>query len=127
MSTFPKEEKLCSKKIIASLFKEGKKVKKYPMVLLFKKEDSISCNQITFSVPKKKFKKAVDRNRIKRLLREVYRLKKEDFFKELNLENHLAMFLVFTSDKMPTYQDVEKNFILLLERLKKELQNENDK
>jgi ribonuclease P protein component len=126
MPKFPKEEKLCSRKLIGELFESGKKVKKYPMVLIYKKKSELERNQITFSVPKRRFKKAVDRNKIKRLLREVYRLNKDDFFAELNLDHKLAMFLVYNSDKMPTYKEVETNFILILERLKNELSKQHE-
>jgi ribonuclease P protein component len=126
MPKFPKEEKLCSRILIGELFESGKKVKKYPMVLIYKKVSALERNQMTFSVPKRRFKKAVDRNKIKRLLREVYRLRKDEFFEELNMDSKLAMFLVYNSDKMPTYKEVETNFILILERLKNELSKQHE-
>lgn len=123
MSTFPKSEKLCSKIVIGSLFQGGKKVKKFPMVLLYANQTDFEQHKIAFSVPKRNFKKAVDRNRIKRQLREIYRLNKYRI-DELTSQK-LAMFLIYNSNKMPSYQELEKNFMLLLERLKKDVSNEN--
>ncbi len=74
-----KIEKLKSKKLIDSLFISGKSVSKYPIRLIYKEitnNDLESQLQITVSVSKRNFKKAVDRNYLKRLLREVYRKNK---------------------------------------------------
>ena len=65
--SFGKSEKLKSEKIISKLFKTGKSVAKYPIRLVWMPieiTDGRSLFQLSFSVPKKKFKKAVDRNRI---------------------------------------------------------------
>ena len=75
-------EKLKSKILIDSLFTEGKSVPKYPIRLVYKEltttndSDQSAQIQVSFSVSKKRFKKAVDRNHIKRILREVYRKNK---------------------------------------------------
>lgn len=122
-NTFPKSEKLCSKIRISSLFRSGNKVKKFPMVLLYQYADDLDNSQIGFSVPKRNFKKAVDRNRIKRQLREIYRLNKQNIA-EIT-DRKMAMFLIFNSNKMPDYKELEKNFMLLLERLKNDISNED--
>ena len=75
--TFGKEEKLKSKKQIEQLFAEGNIVKEFPVLMKFLKTDVNEFPiKVAFSVPKKNFKLAVHRNRIKRLLRETYRLNK---------------------------------------------------
>lgn len=72
---YPKAEKLKSKTTIDLLFSKGKSVGKYPLRLVFVEitEDGIQQNKTGVSVSKKYFKKAVDRNYFKRVLRETYR------------------------------------------------------
>jgi ribonuclease P protein component len=76
--SFPKEERLHSKKLIAELFSKGSSFNMYPLrfVLIKQADPSATPPQVLVSVSKKYFKKAVDRNRIKRQLREVYRTHK---------------------------------------------------
>jgi len=78
--SFPKKEKLTSKIIIDRLFKDGQSRFKYPFRVLFLSDDAYSESfpQLVISVSKRNFKRAVDRNRIKRLIREAYRLQKEE-------------------------------------------------
>lgn len=74
---FRKEERLSSKKIIQELFDNGSSFYLYPFKVVYTLQPDKSLpNQVLFSVPKRNFKKAVDRNRIKRQLREAYRLNK---------------------------------------------------
>ena len=76
--TLGKEERLKSRKLIEKLYKEGNSVKAFPLRIIFlrTKHTSNYPAQAGFSVPKRNFKLAVDRNRIKRLMRETYRLQK---------------------------------------------------
>ena len=117
---YPKNEKLKSKKTIDSLFTEGKSVGKYPLRLVFipdNFEDDVPL-KMGVSVSKKYFKKAVHRNRIKRLLRECYRLNK-DLFKEAFGDKTMAM-MFWASPEMPEkFQDVEAQFIKLCQAQKK--------
>lgn len=78
MFELPKEERICSDKTIDSLFSDGDSCFKYPLRVVFKPrvEDSVSTSRMLISVPKKRFKHAVDRNRIKRQVREAFRLNK---------------------------------------------------
>jgi ribonuclease P protein component len=73
--SFPKEERLHSKKLIAELFSKGSSFNLYPLrfVLIKSAAPVSSPPQVLVSVSKRYFKKAVDRNRLKRQLREVYR------------------------------------------------------
>lgn len=84
--TLGKQERLKSKKLITQLFSEGKSIKVFPlrMVYLQTEHNSKFPVQCGVSVPKRNFKKAVDRNRIKRLLRESYRLQKNIVYSEVD-------------------------------------------
>lgn len=105
--TFPKKEKLKSKKTIESLFVEGKNLREYPIKLIYLKttnEDEVPI-KVGVVAPKKKFKKAVDRNRIKRLLREAYRLNKPLIFN--NIEGTYAFLFLYLGNKEPNFAEVD--------------------
>jgi ribonuclease P protein component len=91
--TFGKEERLCSKALIDDLFAHGQSFFIYPFKLIFfisETEPSALQSfpaQVLFSVPKRRFKLAVDRNKLKRLLREGYRKEKHHLYQTLNNEN----------------------------------------
>ncbi|MCA5005585.1 ribonuclease P protein component [Sphingobacterium bovistauri] len=83
--TFTKEERLCSKRKIDSLFYSGSSFIVYPfrvVYLLDKTPEGPSPVQVIISVSKRRFRRAHDRNRIKRLMREVYRLQKNELLYE---------------------------------------------
>jgi len=77
-NTLGKEERLKSRKLIEKLYQEGKSVKAFPLRMIFLQTEHASKfpAQVGVSVPKRNFKLAVHRNRIKRLMRETYRLQK---------------------------------------------------
>ncbi|MGB3607814.1 MAG: ribonuclease P protein component [Psychroserpens sp.] len=99
--SYPKKEKLKSQKLIEQLFSEGKSVSAYPLRLVYLKTN-FEVDNIQFktgvSVSKRNFKKAVDRNRIKRLLREAYRLNKTVYFNNI-LSSYALMILYIGKDK----------------------------
>jgi len=126
-----KAYKLCSKKVIEEVFSTGEKIKQYPFVLQYKYTSLPSEKQfqIVTSVPKRLHKKAVARNRIKRLMREVVRKKKyiieENFPQE---SKQLALFLIYTGKKEENYSLLLDKIEVLFERLMKldkELKDEN--
>ena len=87
LNTLSKNEILTSRKLIEKIFKrEGEIISKFPLSFIFMQSvipETVSA-QILFSVPSKKVKKAHDRNRIKRLMRESYRLQKQNFYSIIN-------------------------------------------
>ncbi|GMN10006.1 ribonuclease P protein component [Croceitalea sp. MTPC9] len=114
--TFPKNEKLKSRKLIETLFEEGKSITNFPLKLIYLKTDFEDSSKIKAGViaPKKNFKKAVQRNRIKRLLRESYRLNKPSIFN--NIEGNFAFMILYLGREMPTYSAVNEKMLGLLEK-----------
>ncbi len=113
--TYPKHEKLKSRKQIEKLFTEGKSVSKYPLRLVFMKtENSENPFQISVSVSKKYFKKAVDRNYFKRVLRETYRLNQHLLKENLN-ESYSFMFFYQSKDRL-SFEEINQKTIELFEK-----------
>ena len=123
MQTFQKEERLSSKKLIDELFKKGSAFVVSPFRLIWSESPLLSSSpvEVVISVPKKHFPKAVDRNRIKRQMREAYRKNKEIIYSHLRSKNkQLAMMLIYI-DKVPCeYKEIESKIILTLQRCVKE-------
>ena len=114
--TYPKNERLKSKTTIGLPFSEGKSVSKYPLRLVYRigevnQEEKI---KIGVSVSKKYFKKAVDRNYFKRVLRETYRLNKHLLWDNLE-ESYSFMFFYQSKDRL-TYQEINTKTIQLFEK-----------
>jgi ribonuclease P protein component len=121
-NSYPKKEKLKSKKIIELLFTEGKSVGKYPLRLVYVPydfEDDVPL-KMGVSVSKKYFKKAVDRNYFKRVLRECYRLNKAELIVHLN-QKYCFLFFYQSADKL-SYQEIENKTKQLFEKFGKSLQ-----
>ena len=105
--TLGKEERLKSKKQIEQLFAEGESVKSYPLRFVYLQTDNRSEDliRVGFSVPKRNIKLAVNRIRIKRLLREVYRLNKNLFSENLKAP-YIGMFIYLAREEIK-YEDLE--------------------
>lgn len=103
---FGKQEKLKSKKLIGQLFSEGKSVTVFPLKLYYlpvSEEQKVKI-KTAVTVPKKNFKSAVQRNKIKRLLRESYRLNKHLIFN--NIEGNFAFLILYLGKDLPGYGDI---------------------
>lgn len=114
--TYPISEKLKSRKTIEVLFTAGKSVSAYPLRLVFvavqhREETNL---QMGVSVSKRYFKKAVDRNYFKRLLRESYRLNKSIL--QSNLDDKYAMMLLYQSKERLTFQEINTKTRILFEK-----------
>lgn len=121
--SFQKEEKLKSKKRIEKLFAEGESVYSAPLKLIFIKTtlpEGVPI-QAGVAVSKKRFKSAVARNRIKRLLRESYRLNKHIVFN--NIEGNFAFLFLYLGNEMPSQQTVSQHMITILGRFLKKQEN----
>ncbi|WP_299533600.1 ribonuclease P protein component [Ulvibacterium sp.] len=122
--TFPKEEKLKSRKLFNTLFTQGKSITKYPVKLIYLKTELPKDVKIQMgvAVPKKSFKSAVKRNRIKRLLREAYRLNKPMVFN--NSEGNFAFLFLYLGKEMPNYDLVENSIRTILQKFNNTTINE---
>lgn len=126
--SFGKKEKLKSKVMIDRLFAEGNSVKKYPLRLVYLplKDPSEKVNKVAVSVPKRNFKRAVDRIKIKRLMREAYR--KNKYLVTNNLAGNYALILIYTGRDIWSYSDLFRSSEELLKRfVKQEKMKEHEK
>ncbi|KFF09418.1 ribonuclease P protein component [Chryseobacterium luteum] len=118
---YSREEKLKKNTEIALLFDKGKwRTCGNLRIIILKDKPNLEVESLKFgvSVSKRYFKKAVHRNRVKRLLRECYRLNK-DLFKEAFGEKTLAMMFWVSSEMPAKFQEVEEQFIKLCQMQKK--------
>jgi len=116
-----KQERLKSKKLIGELFTKGKSLKAFPLRMVYLQTEHTSNYpaQVAVSVPKRNFKKAVDRNKIKRLLRESYRLEKQIVYS--NLEKPYVFMISYLAKDEWSYEDIQKKMIILLNKLIEEI------
>ena len=115
-----KDERLSRDLLLDKLFNEGKSISQNGFTLVYLRTDLpvFYPAQAAFSVPKRYFKKATDRNTTKRLLREAYRLNKLPLYQKLIDNKHqLAIMLIFKGKEVPAHDNVTKNVIELLEKL----------
>jgi ribonuclease P protein component len=114
--TYPKKEKLKSKTTIDLLFSEGNSVSKFPLRLVYveNKEENAELMKMGVSVSKKYFKKAVDRNYFKRVLRETYRLNKHILID--NIEKPYAFMFFYQTKERLSYQEIEEKTIQLFQK-----------
>lgn len=121
--TFGKKYKLCRQKLIDSVFKSGNTVKQYPFVVHFMEVEEIleAPFQVTISAPKRLFRKAHDRNRVKRLMRETIR-KNKLILETFSITNNkqLALFMVYIAKEEMPYdvllRKTEQLFIQLVNK-----------
>ena len=130
--TFKKEERLTNKKTFDLLFNKGRSIAVPPFRILWigaKPASSLPVQplapthlynraQLGISVPKRSFPKAVDRNKIKRRIRESYRKNKHLLYEILKKKNlHIAMMIIYTAKNELPYQEIEKKMIVSLHKI----------
>lgn len=118
---FPKSEKLCSDKLIDRLFTEGnREIGSFPVRLVYLQvsTEEISGINILVSVSKRHFKRAVKRNRVKRQLREYYRLNNQKLKSMLAANNQgLLLALIYTDGKLWSTEKLNKRLDSAFEKL----------
>ncbi len=126
-NTFRKEEKLKKKTLIAELFASGKSISVFPLKMIYLDIDHDSTYKVQagVSVSKRNFKKAVQRNRIKRLMREAYRKNKFLIYNSEDTKKHIFMF-IYQGKNEVSYQFMEEKMVLLLERFLLKQKNKKD-
>ncbi len=123
MQTFKKEERLSEKKIIEKLFERGCGFYVSPFKVLWVHADFESKYpaKVMMAVSGRNFRKAVDRNRIKRLMREAYRKNKHILYEALqNSSEKYAFMLLYTGKIIIPFRNMESKIILILQRLVRE-------
>lgn len=118
--TFKKSERLTNKKDIDAIFEKGLVIKSFPLLvkhLPINFEDGAGL-KVVISVPKRRIRKATDRNRIRRQMKEAFRLNKmalKEVLKKRELS--LALFFVYTGKEKPDYAQIEGKIKLILKEL----------
>lgn len=129
MNTFRKSERLCSKKELERLFSEGHGFVCFPYSVRWieagQSENVIQTEpvRVVVSTSKRRFRRAVDRNRVKRLTRECYRLHKQHLYEMLAAHSAppLSLSLSYIDTHLPEYQSVYLKFDAIVARLVKEI------
>ncbi|HEX7905781.1 MAG TPA: ribonuclease P protein component [Chitinophagaceae bacterium] len=126
--TLGKDERLKSRKAIEQLFKEGKRFTVSPFRVYYLLIAGTQTQRLQFGigVSAKNFKKAVDRNKVKRLTREAYRLQKNLLQDQLKKKNRgLHLFLIYTINELPDYKLVNDKVDLILKKLSRLIDENN--
>ncbi|MBS1747877.1 MAG: ribonuclease P protein component [Bacteroidetes bacterium] len=124
--SYNKSGKLKSKRQIDTVFKAGKSFKVFPIKVFYLIDEGEKCLQCGVGVSSRFFKNAVDRNRIKRLLREAYRTEQQSLHDFLNnKQKQLNVFLLFIDKSLPEYPSMKTKMKICINRLIKEM-NEAD-
>jgi len=117
-----KNERLKSRTVIKNIFKHKQSFIAYPIRINWIEQEEKGA-KVVFAAPKRNFKKAVDRNRIKRLLRESYRLNKTYFLNQLKLKNKgVAIYIGYIGKEIEPYATIEEKIKLSLVRLLNEIE-----
>lgn len=124
--SYSRPEKLKSRTLLNQIFAEGKSINAFPLKLLYqvidrKEEVSVKAG---VGVSSKHFKKAVDRNRIKRLLRESYRLQKHLLGNTVAENNQLILFFLYTGKEVPDSKIIFEKMQTLLLRISQSFQKQ---
>lgn len=114
--TYPRAQRLKSRSDIDALFRSGKSFSVYPLKVFYRWEGE-ALPKVGVGAPKRYFKRAVDRNRIKRLLRENYRLQKADLF-DAPAARGLQVFLIYTGKELPAHEDMRQKIGVILKKLR---------
>jgi ribonuclease P protein component len=122
--TLGKSERIKSRKLIEKMFVEGDVVKQYPFRAVYIKTAEKTGVQMAVSVPKKRLKKAVDRNKVKRLIRESFRLQRDAVLGEV--KGSYALMIIYLANEIPDMELVHQKIKKLLVRFVNDIESNND-
>jgi ribonuclease P protein component len=130
--TLGKNERLKSRKQIEQLFSEGKKFSVTPFRIFYLLDSLLTTHNSQFAlqfgvaVSTKNFKRAVDRNRVKRLTREAWRLQKNELAEELKtVGKQLNVFFVYNHKELPDFNTVKEKVAVALKKLSQKINEDN--
>jgi ribonuclease P protein component len=125
MYTFKKEERLCNKRLLEQLFSSGSSFLCYPFRVSWLKAVTAqpAVVQVVFAVAKKRYKRAVDRNLIKRRTREAYRLHKQELLYKPMQEQDLQVILSinYIGKEINDFTLMDKKMVKLLTQLSEQI------
>jgi ribonuclease P protein component len=106
-NTFSKKDRLSGRTVIGSLFDKGHSFNVFPLRVIWLPENSRAALQAGVAVSSRHFKRAVDRNRIKRMMKEAYRLQKFPLKQHLvNSNKQLSVFFIFIGNEIPAFDQL---------------------
>lgn len=119
-NTFKKQERLSGKKVITELFKHGKTGLNYPLKFIFIENEPVENGHasVAIAVSKRNFRKAVDRNLIKRRIREAYRLNKQILYSG-STGKKVSVMLIYVADEVLSFSLIDKSMKQVLIRIAK--------
>jgi ribonuclease P protein component len=126
--SYNKSERLKSRKLIEHLFSRGRSISVFPLKVLFDfVPDAEVPLQAGVTTSSRHFKKAVQRNRVKRVLREVYRLQKSPLEQALTAANKsIILFFIFTGKELPVFHDLHQKMKVVLQRVQDKILNNQE-
>ncbi len=123
--TLNASERLKQRKLIETLFRQGKAFFVFPYKVIYRilpANDAESPAQAGFSASKRYYKHAVDRNRVKRLSREAYRLHKHELYAVLEANGvQMQVFFLYSTSKTLGFEEIQDKFAVILKKLKAEI------
>ncbi len=121
--TLPASERLKLRKKIETLFQKGEAFSAFPLRVVYLLQapdtDRVAAAQVGFSIPKKRVRKATMRNRIRRLLKESWRLQKQELYPFIPPGMQLQCFLIFSGNETFSFPESLKAVNKVIDRLKK--------
>jgi ribonuclease P protein component len=125
MHTFKKEERLCNKRLIDKLFHNGSSFLCYPFKVSWSAADGVQIMpvQVLFAVSKKRYKRAVDRNLLKRRMREAYRLHKQEALYNFlqQADKRIILSIAYIGKEISDYKLIDKKMQKLFTQLSEDI------